>query len=121
MAGEQALDEIFERIAIRHASAVERQVDGLDFEQKLDRVLSWINRAGTQALAEECEAGVKITVYNCPFRNTALKFPQVCTLTPQLIVRLLDAPVSQSSSIHRGDPHCAFIVQRPDADERSGS
>jgi predicted ArsR family transcriptional regulator len=120
MAGEEALDAIFERIAIRHASLVQPQIDGLDFDQKLDRVLSWINRAGTQAMAEESEGGIRITIHNCPFRTTALKFPQVCSITPQLIVRLLHAAVSQSSSIHRGDPYCAFIVQRPDTDERPG-
>jgi len=56
---------------------------------------------------------VRVTIHNCPFRNTALKFPQVCTITPQLISRLTGAPVSQSDSIHRRDPYCSFVVQRP--------
>jgi DeoR family transcriptional regulator, suf operon transcriptional repressor len=111
--GEEALDELFRRIAVRHEPAVERQMAGLDFDQKLRKLVAWINRAGTLAEAEDCEDGVRITIHNCPFRNTALKFPQVCTITPQLIVDLLGAPVSQETSIHRNDPYCSFVVQRP--------
>ena len=111
--GPEALDDIFERVAARHASAIERDLDGLDFDEKLRRVVAWIGKAGTLAEQSETAEGVKVTIHNCPFRNTALKFPQVCTITPQLISQLLGAPVSQSDSIHRHDPYCSFVVQRP--------
>lgn len=114
MGGEDAIDEVFRRIALRHADTIEPQLQNLSFDAKLDRVVNWIGRAGTLADREELPDGtVKVTIHNCPFRNTALKFPQVCTITPHLIHRLLDAPVSQAESIHRADPHCSFVVQRP--------
>ena len=113
MGGPQALDEVFARVADRHARGIEHELDGLDFDEKLKRVVTWIGRAGTLAEQSETPEGVKVTIHNCPFRNTALKFPQVCTITPQLITRLLGAPVSQADSIHRRDPYCSFVVQRP--------
>jgi len=113
MGGPEALDEIFARVAARHARAVEPDLEGLDFDEKLRHVVAWIGRAGTLAEQTPTEEGIKVTIHNCPFRNTALKFPQVCTITPQLMSRLLDAPVSQSDSIHRRDPYCSFVVQRP--------
>ena len=113
MGGEEALDEVFERVATRHAKAIERDIEGLTFDQKLNRVVSWIGRAGTLAERTEIEEGVKVTIHNCPFRNTALKFPQVCTITPHLFSQLLGTGVSQSDSIHRRDPYCSFVVQRP--------
>ncbi len=113
MAGPEALDEIFERVAARHAAAIEHDLEGLGFDERLDKVVAWIGKAGTLAEQSETEEGVKVTIHNCPFRNTALKFPQVCSITPQLITRLLGAPVSQSDSIHRRDPYCSFVVQRP--------
>jgi len=117
MGGPQALDEVFERVAARHASAIERDLEGLGFEEKMDRVVAWIGRAGTLAEQTATEEGIKVTIHNCPFRNTALKFPQVCTITPQLISRLIGTAVSQSDSIHRHDPYCSFVVQRPTAPE----
>src|SRR5690242_397054 len=111
--GPDALDQIFERVAARHADAIERDLEGLDFDQKLKRVVAWIGRAGTLAEQQELPEGVQVTIHNCPFRNTALKFPQVCTITPHLISRLLGTAVSQSDSIHRHDPYCSFVVQRP--------
>ena len=83
--------------------------------------MAWIGRAGTLAEQTEVEEGVRVTIHNCPFRNTALKFPQVCTITPQLISRLLDTAVSQSDSIHRRDPYCSFVVQRQEIVGGSGS
>jgi predicted ArsR family transcriptional regulator len=113
MGGEDALDEIFARVAARHASVIEREIEGLDFDQKLSRVVTWIGRAGTLAEQTETEEGVKVTIHNCPFRNTALKFPQVCTITPHLMSQLLGTAISQADSIHRHDPYCSFVVQRP--------
>jgi len=113
MGGPQALDEVFERVAARHAAAIERDIEGLAFDDKMKRIVAWIGRAGTLAEQTEAPECIKVTIHNCPFRNTALKFPQVCTITPQLISRLTGAAVSQSDSIHRHDPYCSFVVQRP--------
>src|SRR6266853_824595 len=115
MGGPEALDDIFARVAARHAEAIGRDIEGLDFDEKMRRVVAWIGRAGTLAEQTEVEEGVQITIHNCPFRHTALKFPQVCTITPQLISRLLGTGVSQADSIHRHDPYCSFVVQRPTA------
>jgi predicted ArsR family transcriptional regulator len=113
MGGPGALDEVFERMAARHAGAIAPKLEGLEFDEKLRRVVAWIGRAGTLAEQSETAEGVKVTIHNCPFRNTALKYPQVCTITPQLISKLLGAAVSQADSIHRHDPYCSFVVQRP--------
>jgi predicted ArsR family transcriptional regulator len=113
MGGPDALDELFARVAARHASAIEPNLDGLDFDEKLRRVVAWIGRAGTLVEQTESPEGIKVTIHNCPFRNTALKFPQVCSITPQLISRLTGAAISQADSIHRHDPYCSFVVQRP--------
>src|SRR5260370_42410359 len=113
--GPDALDEIVARGAARHAGAIEKDLEGLGFDEKLRRVVAWSGRAGTLVEQTEGPEGVKGTIHNCPFRNTALKFPQVCTITPQLISRLTGAAISQSASIHRRDPYCSFVVQRPTA------
>lgn len=113
MGGPDALDEVFARVAARHAEAIERDLEDLQFDQKIQRIVAWIGRAGTLAEQSESPEGIKITIHNCPFRTTALKFPQVCSITPQLISRLTGAAVSQAESIHRRDPYCSFVVQRP--------
>lgn len=120
MSGPDVLDDLFRRVAQRYSVTMRKGMEGLDFEEKLDRLLGWINRAGTLAEAEETEDGIRVSIHNCPFRNTALKYPQVCTITPHLMVELLDVEVSQTSSIHRQDPYCSFVIRRPapHADER---
>jgi predicted ArsR family transcriptional regulator len=117
MGGPEALDEVFFRVAARHADAIEPDLEGLNFDDKLRFVVTWIGRAGTLAEQTETAEGVKVTIHNCPFRNTALKFPQVCTITPHLLTRLMGTAVSQAESIHRRDPYCSFVVQRPTGSE----
>jgi predicted ArsR family transcriptional regulator len=115
MGGPALLDEVFQRVAHRYAGTIEGEIQGLSFDEKLDRVVQWIGKAGTLAEKEECPDGVRVNIHNCPFRNTAIKYPQVCTITPRLLVELLGAQVSQAASIHRRDPYCSFVVQRPPA------
>src|ERR1700746_1639483 len=74
MGGPDALDEVFARVAARHAGALGRDIEGLAFDEKLHRVVAWISGAGTLAEQTETAEGVRITIHNCPFRNTALKF-----------------------------------------------
>jgi len=119
MGGPALLDEVFERLAVRDAAAIEKQLTGLGFEEKLERVVESIRRAGTLAEQQDTDGGVRVTIHNCPFRNTALKYPQVCTITPRLLVKLLGATVSQEASIHRRDPYCSFLVQRSPASGRA--
>src|SRR5260370_26155081 len=111
--GPGALDDVFERMATRHATVIAPTLEGLEFDEKLKKVVAWIGRAGTLAQQTETAEGVKGTIHNCPFRNTALKFPQVCTITPHLFSQLLGTGVSQSDSLHRPDPDSAFVVQLP--------
>ena len=114
LGGEEMLDEIFKRLAQRHAREIAPTLNGKGFDYRLKKVVAWIGRAGTLAEAEPAEEGVRVIIHNCPFRATALKFPQVCTITPHLLTQLLDVPVSQEKSIHRRDPYCSFVVQRPE-------
>src|SRR5438105_10122124 len=53
MGGPRMLDEVFERVANRHAAAVAPTMLGLDFDQKVKRLVEWIGRAGTLAEREE--------------------------------------------------------------------
>lgn len=111
--GADLLDEVVRRIAARHARQIAPTMQGLDFDAAINRIVQWIRRSGTMAEAEAAEDGVHVSIHNCPFRSTAVKFPQLCGLTAQLILNTMDAQVSQASSIQRGDPYCSFVVQRP--------
>jgi predicted ArsR family transcriptional regulator len=113
MQGPDALDELFRRVAERQVAGMGPEIETLAFEQKLRRVLEWIARAGTFPEAHETPEGIEVSIHNCPFRNTALRFPQVCSITPQMLSLLLGTAISQAKSIHRHDAYCSFVVQRP--------
>ena len=114
MGGPALIDEVIRRIALRRAGHLEGELDGLSFDEKLERVVAWIGRAGTFTECLRRPDGVLVTIHNCPFRNTALKFPQVCNITPVLLSHLMTTGVTQENSIHKRDPFCSFLVHRPE-------
>lgn len=116
MGGPEMIDEVIRRIAVRRAGQIEGDLDGLSFDEKLERVVAWIGRAGTLTECVRREDGMLVTIHNCPFRTTALKFPQVCNITPHLLNNLMGCEVTQENSIHRRDTFCSFLVHRPEAD-----
>src|SRR6516225_6310273 len=61
MGGPDALDDIFARVGARYAAAIERDLEGLEFDEKMRRVVAWIGRAGTLAEQSETSEGMKIT------------------------------------------------------------
>src|SRR5258708_11871135 len=73
MGGPDALDEVFSRVAARHASTIEPALRRLSLAEEPSRVGARSTRARTPAEQSETSAGVKVTIPNCPFRNTALK------------------------------------------------
>ena len=115
MGGPAMIDEVIRRIAARRAQQIEANLEGLSFEEKLETVVDWIGRAGTLTECVQREDGFLVRIHNCPFRNTALKFPQVCNITPHLLTQLMNTSVTQENSIHRRDAYCSFVVQRPAA------
>src|SRR3979490_728918 len=45
MGGPEALDEVFSRVAARHAAPRQPAIDGLEFDEKRRRALGWTGRA----------------------------------------------------------------------------
>src|SRR5437867_4116030 len=114
IAGRSTRMEVLELLRRKGRSSAETIAGDLGVTANAVRQhLTNLERAGTLVEQSAGPEGIQVTIHNCPFRNTALKFPQVCTITPQLISRLTGAAVSQSDSIHRRDPYCSFVVHRP--------
>ncbi|MBV8202596.1 MAG: helix-turn-helix domain-containing protein [Acidobacteria bacterium] len=116
MHGSQELDEIFRRLARRYAPSLRDEVNGLPFEDQVAKVVDAVGRAGTLAVQSEVPGGIEISLHNCPFRSAAERFPQICSITPNLFSEVIGTEVSPARSIHKGDPYCSYVVHRPDPD-----
>src|SRR5947208_14418387 len=69
MGGPEALDEVFARVAARHAGAIDKDLEGLEFDDKLREGVSWIGRAGPLARPAESPEGLGGNVAHCPVRT----------------------------------------------------
>src|SRR5260370_34275639 len=66
MGGPEALDEVFSRVAARHATTIEPALDGLHFADKLPPHVTWIRRPPTLPHSTDTTSSAKGTLHKSP-------------------------------------------------------
>jgi predicted ArsR family transcriptional regulator len=77
--GAEAVDDLLADQASRLIGAIKRDVSGLDFDDRVRAVAKQFNDRGYVTDIERLEDGsYRIVEHNCPIREVAARFPQVC-------------------------------------------
>jgi predicted ArsR family transcriptional regulator len=109
--GTQAVQELMARIAESTAEDWEPKLRGKTLDQRLETLKDYylpddpfisIERNGHVALVER----------NCPFTNVAIQQPQMCSITVNVLTRLLGLRVSRERTFQHGDGCCEFRVHK---------
>ncbi len=109
--GNARLDQIFARLGRRRAAANASLLQGKSIEERLRFLADRFERQGALVELERENGKFKLKIHNCFFRNVALNFPQVCTITSSMISHLLPGKVHQVESIHNRDRFCSFVIE----------
>jgi predicted ArsR family transcriptional regulator len=88
-------------------------LDGIDpsLPQRLNKTIQWLNKHNYQARWEASATGPRLILGHCPYQAILPEHPELCQLDKEILSKLLDIPVVQSSKIERkpgGIPHCVF-------------
>ncbi len=59
---------------------------------------------------EEVSDGFRLLERNCPFINTAMKRPSLCSVSVNALTRLLGVRVVREEKFQNGDGRCVFHV-----------
>ena len=108
--GPDAVNTIFRKIGERSARRHAHRFDGKDAAQRVDEVAKILGEHGVLADVERKPEGFVLREHNCPFKETAISHPQVCTVVHTLMEETLSAAPQQLTSIARGDDACEFLV-----------
>jgi predicted ArsR family transcriptional regulator len=99
------------------ASVTDQQVqrwrpilDGLTLDQKLARLRDFYVAEDPFMAIEKATDEVRIVERNCPYLNTALEHPELCSVSVMTLRRLLGYHVTREERFQTGHGRCVFTV-----------
>lgn len=107
---QQTVDDIFgsavERIVSRHR----HKFESLDVEGRLNYLMNILDDEGFLARWEKVDNHYRIIEYSCPYLSVGANHAEVCTLDKELIISVMQTPITQHSCMLNGDDCCQFSL-----------
>jgi predicted ArsR family transcriptional regulator len=109
--GTDAAIRVLERVSNDRVAAVAPSLDGLDLRARVEKLRSWyllddpfmdVARDGDDVLLIE---------RNCPFLNTAMRRPALCSVSVNALTRLTGVRVDREEKFQNGDGRCVFRMK----------
>ena len=110
---EDIVTELFNNVVDRIVDEHRAMFEGLSFEERLNYLVTLLADEGFLATWEVTEDGYQITEYSCPYYSVGQKHREVCGFDKQLMIAVLDSPISQESCMLHGDTSCQFSLILP--------
>jgi len=112
--GERGLNAVFCGCASEVVTEFRPQLEGLNFDARIERLTEMLREAGYEAEAERLGDGsYLLTEWNCPQAELAREYRQLCDQELTVYRELLGAEVFRESRIAGGASRCSYRVMRP--------
>lgn len=108
--GTDALSKILERLSDERVDTVGPAMRGMSLGEKLDALKNWYLEDDPYMEAEANGTSYRLMERNCPFLNTALHRPVLCSVSVNALTRLLGYRVVREEKFQHGDGRCVFRV-----------
>ena len=115
LVGENQIEAMFERMAEDISAEYAAGLSGKNIEERLTALLDLLGEEGFLARWERSGDQYILVETSCPYRYVGQRHPEVCKLDLRLITDVLEAPVTRSTCMIRGDEVCTFHVAAGDA------
>ena len=108
--GKEIMTSILNRIAERVAGGVPVSV-GDDMTKRAATLTAILEEQQMMPLTEHVDDGIRIKVFNCPFRSIALEQADICTFHSHLISSVMGTQVSLEKCLAWGDLNCSHMAR----------
>jgi len=108
--GSEATRRVLRHVAEEKVAANEPAMRGLSLGQRVAALHDWYLDSDPYMETEEAEGGYRLIERNCPFFNTAMRRPALCSVTVSALTRLLGVRVRREEKFQNGDGRCVFRV-----------
>lgn len=90
--------------------ALEANIDECPLDERLDKVVNYLNEHGYNAMWEENEHGYVLCTHNCPYHEIAQDNNKLCEMDMRLISSMLGVVPRLLSRVSDGQATCAYLI-----------
>ena len=105
------VSEMFKEVANSMAEEHVSELKGLNVEQRLDAMKSFLAEEGFVVEWEKQGTQYLIHEITCPYLQVGQTHPEICTVDQTLISKMLAVPANKIQCILSGAAHCTYVVQ----------
>ena len=108
--GPQAAERVLAHVANEKANVIAPMLRELTLDQRIDALKNWYLQDDPYMETEKTEDGYRLIERNCPFYNTAMRRPNLCSVSVHALTRVLGVRVFREEKFQDGDARCVFRV-----------
>jgi predicted ArsR family transcriptional regulator len=108
--GPDAILRVLRRIYEERVAVSEGVLRDMTLEQKVEALKGLYIEHDPFMEVEKVEDGFRLVERNCPFLNTAMRRPALCSVSVNALTRLLGVRVDREEKFQLGDARCVFHV-----------
>jgi predicted ArsR family transcriptional regulator len=108
--GIDAVRSVLGRVAKDKVKATETGLRNMTLEQKITSLKSWYLEDDPYMDSEKEGGDFRLVERNCPFYNTAMQRPALCSVSVNALTQLLGVRVRREEKFQNGDGRCVFHV-----------
>ncbi len=109
--GVDAAVRVFARVSNDRVQNVAPALHGLALAERVEALRSWYLADDPYMAVERDGDDFRLIERNCPFYNTAMQRPALCSVSVNALTRLLGARVEREEKFQNGDGRCVFRVR----------
>jgi predicted ArsR family transcriptional regulator len=108
--GADAVKRVLSRVTDDRIAAAKPNLDGLTLEQKIVALKSWYLTDDPYMETERVGNDYRLIERNCPYYNTAMQRPSLCSVSVNALTKILGVRVRREEKFQNGDARCVFHV-----------
>jgi predicted ArsR family transcriptional regulator len=108
--GSDAVTRVLARVAEDKTNVIEPMLRELPLDQRVEALKNWYLQGDPYMDTEKTEDGYRLVERNCPFYNTAMRRPNLCSISVNALTRVLGVRVFREEKFQEGAGRCVFRV-----------
>lgn len=108
--GSDAAVRVLARVCDDRVQAVAPSLRGLTLAERVDELKNWYLADDPYMEVARDGDDFRLIERNCPFYNTAMRRPALCSVSVNALTRLLGVRVEREEKFQNGDGRCVFRI-----------
>ena len=108
--GPEAAKRMLKRVSDDRASTVSASLRGRTLEERVEALKNFYLEGDPHMQVQKNDGMYRLVERNCPYINTAMQRPALCSISVNALTRILGVRVECEKTFQAGDGRCVFLV-----------